>query len=167
MFVPQAGKTAFNQSTFILIIRVSFAVWCPRFETEETKNKHAAPGKENTHKFTPLCLSVLVGPTFSPLQKPAAHSHTHTNISGMGRKYCNYLHMFLQDLQKATWNENKCAQKNVFTLVNLVKYMLIIHALFSLCTAMWGVAAAWLCVDTVQASLRPSHSAVLSVLLQL
>lgn len=94
MFVPQAGKTAFNQSTFILIIRVSFAVWCPRFETEETKNKHAAPGKENTHEFTPLCLSVLVGPTFSPLQKPTTHSHTHTNISGMGRKYCNYLHVF-------------------------------------------------------------------------
>lgn len=66
MFVPQAGKTAFNQSTLILITRVSFAVWCPRFETEETKNKHGAPGKENTDEFTPLCLSVWVCPTFSP-----------------------------------------------------------------------------------------------------
>lgn len=39
MFVPQAGKTVFNQSTFILITRVSFGVWCPRFETEEAENK--------------------------------------------------------------------------------------------------------------------------------
>lgn len=76
MFVPQAGKTALNQSTFILIIPVSFAVWCPCFETEETKNKHAAPGKENMHQFTPLCLSVLVGPTFPPPSK-ARYSLTH------------------------------------------------------------------------------------------
>lgn len=78
MFVPQAGKTAFNQSTFILIIPVSFAVWCPCFETEETKNKQAAPGKENMHQFTPLCLSVLVGPR-SPPHPPtkARYSLTH------------------------------------------------------------------------------------------
>lgn len=41
MFVPQAGKTALNQNTLILIPSASFAVWCPRFETEEMKNKHA------------------------------------------------------------------------------------------------------------------------------
>lgn len=53
MFVLPAGKIAFNQSTLILIILVSSAVCCPRFETEETKNKHSAPGKENRDKFTP------------------------------------------------------------------------------------------------------------------
>lgn len=83
MFVPQAGKTAFNQSTLILIISISFAVLCPRFETEETKNKHTAPGKENTHKFTPLCLAVLVGPT--PPRPPHAkrsltHPHSHHQV---------------------------------------------------------------------------------------
>lgn len=83
MFVPQAGKTPFNQSTLILIIRVFFAVLCPHFETEETKNKHAAPGKENTHEFGPLCLSVFnIGPTFfvptpPPCRNPLAHPHKH------------------------------------------------------------------------------------------
>lgn len=76
MFVPQAGKTALNQSTLILIIHVSFAVWCPRFETKETKNKHSAPGKENMDQFTPLGLSVWVCPVFSPLAE-SNHSHTH------------------------------------------------------------------------------------------
>ncbi len=66
MFVPQAGKTAFNQSTLVLIIRVSFAVLCPHFETKITKNKHAAPGKENTNEFTLLCLFVGVVPRFPP-----------------------------------------------------------------------------------------------------
>lgn len=68
MFVPQAGKTAFNHSTLILIIRVSFAVWCPRFETEETQNKHAAPGKENTDEFTPALSFCRVCPAFSPAE---------------------------------------------------------------------------------------------------
>lgn len=74
MFVPQAGKTVFNQSTLILIVRVSFAVWCPRFETQETQNKHAAPGKENTDGFTPLCLSVFLS-GFVP--RPLLHKHTY------------------------------------------------------------------------------------------
>lgn len=83
MFVPQAGKTPFNQSTSILIIRVFFAVLCPHFETEETENKHAAPGKENTHEFGPLCLSVFnIGPTFfvptpPPCRNPLTHPHKH------------------------------------------------------------------------------------------
>lgn len=55
----------------------------------------------------------------------------------------------------------------VFALLNLGEYILIC-ALFALCIATWSVAAAdWLCVDTVQASLQPSLSAALSVLLQL
>lgn len=79
MFVPQAGKTVFNQSTFILIIRVSFGVWCPRFETEETENKHPASGKENTDEFAPLCLSVWVCPTFFP--RAQTHNlHTGTKM---------------------------------------------------------------------------------------
>ena len=74
MFVPQAGKTAFNQSTLILIIRVSFAVWCPRFETEETKNKHVAPGKENMDEFTRF---VFLSPTF-PSCRNTHIPRTHT-----------------------------------------------------------------------------------------
>lgn len=81
MFVPQAGKTVFNQSTLILIIRVSFAVWRPRFETEETKNKHAAPGKENTHEFAPLCLSVSVGPTFVVPTPTHPRAETHRSLT--------------------------------------------------------------------------------------
>lgn len=88
MFVPQAGKTVFNQSTLILIIRVSLAVWCPHFETEETKNKHSASGKENTDKFTPLCLfacdcslSRPLQPTHLCQQKHTTHPHTHVQVT--------------------------------------------------------------------------------------
>lgn len=48
MFVAHAGETSFNQGTFISVIHISDAVWCPRFETEESEDKHGNPGKENT-----------------------------------------------------------------------------------------------------------------------
>lgn len=61
MFVPHAGKTAFNLNALILIIRVSLAVWCPRSETKETKNKHGTLGKENRDKYTLQCTLCLSG----------------------------------------------------------------------------------------------------------
>lgn len=96
MFVPQAGKTAFNQSTFILITRVSFAVWCPCFETEETKNKHATPGKENTDEFT-HALSVWV---CLPLQKQTTHPHTLTHPDQVWGENCAYAYIFLHVFYK-------------------------------------------------------------------
>lgn len=88
MSVPQAGKTVFNQSTFILIIRASFGVRCPHFETEETENKHGPPGKENTDESAPLCLSVWVCPTFffPPLCANTPLAHTLTGMK-MCMKY--------------------------------------------------------------------------------
>lgn len=76
MFVPQVGKTLFNQGTLILIIHVSFAIWCPHFETEETENKHGGPGKENMDKFTLLYLSVWV--CFLPAGTHRAASSPHS-----------------------------------------------------------------------------------------
>lgn len=92
VFVPQAGKTVFNQSTFILIIRGSFGVRCPHFETEETENKHGPPSKKNTGEFAPLCLSAWVWPTF-----------THT----------------LTQVWKCVWN---ICMNAVFTFVNHAKH---------------------------------------------
>lgn len=62
VFVPQAGKTAFNQRAFILIIGVSSAARCPRFETQETEHKHQPPGEKTGRNSLPLRLPVRVCP---------------------------------------------------------------------------------------------------------
>ncbi len=132
MFVPQAGKTAFNQSTLILITRVSFAVWCPRFETEETKNKHTISGKDNTNKFTPL-LSVCLGLShFVPLKKYTTYPHTPTyadQVWGENSVYIIYTcftrFTYVETVSHVKW-------KTQFTFLHHVKNMLIIYALFSL-----------------------------------
>lgn len=170
----QAGKTAFNQSTLILIILVSFAVWCPRFETEETENKHSAPGKENTDEFTPFCLSVWVCTMFSPCRNtthsPPPHSHTLTGqIWGANSLQCRLFTCVLQHLphemedktfyKPRKWTDFLCKKKkSCFTHKSVHDLLATVRS------AMWGVVVRlWPCVDTVQASLQPS----LSILLQL
>ncbi len=68
-FVPDAGKTLFNQSTLIWTILVSSTVWNTHFETKETEHKHAFQVEKHGTKFS---LFVFLTP------HPLAHTNTYT-----------------------------------------------------------------------------------------
>ena len=65
MFVPHTRKTALNHATLTLIILVSSLVWCPRFETKETENKHSLSYKRKHSSLYPpsLSLSLILSPS--------------------------------------------------------------------------------------------------------
>lgn len=127
MFVPQAGKSVqsrhfnFNHSCFLC------SFWCPRFETEVTENKHGAPGKENTDKFTPalsfcLGLSHVVPPTPPPSRTLAEmRAHTHTGHA-QGRKSTLHNMCFRRFARSCTTNPFYVISHS-FAFLHLVKHV--------------------------------------------
>lgn len=121
MFVPQSGKTLFNQSTLLWIIPVSFAEWCQCFETQETENKQGAPGKENTLHLHRFVSASALGPRLACSNRPLTPTDQTTKQHPGQIHATRYLMCMTMRTLLITTNAK---EKHVLCIVFYIQYVL-------------------------------------------